>query len=174
MVAAFAARRSHTALGHGYGGYGAGKPSGGQQVRSSLGGVTLSSGSASLAWSGWSLTCMPRDVALRVLAATSKSAHVFGASCRILSGWAGHFIATNPNSNRCLTGGRGRSGFWTGTADISPAVPFLSVRIGMPGVCSAGCVGGQATQPRSTHTPSPSVQLGGVGWAPHCHARGRR
>ena len=120
------------------------------------------------------LTCMPRDVALRVLAATSKPAHVFGASGRILLGWAGHFIATNPNSNGCLTGGRGRSGFWTGTADISPAVPFLSVRIGMPGVCSAGCVGGQATQPRSTHTPSPSVQLGGVGWSPHCHARGRR
>ena len=65
-------------------------------------------------------------------------------------------------------------GYWTGAADIPPAVPFLSVRIWMPGVCSAGCVGGQATQPGSTRTPSPSVQLGGVGWSPLCPTRGRR
>ena len=40
------------------------------------------------AWpgAGGALTCMPRAVALRVLAATSKSAHVFGAPYRIRSG----------------------------------------------------------------------------------------
>ena len=43
-----------------------------------------------------------------------------------------------------------------GAADIPPAVPSLTVRIWMPGVCPAGCVGGQATQQGSTRTPSPA------------------
>ena len=118
---------------------------------------------------------MLRDVALRVLVdATSKSAHVVGAHGRIRVRRAGHFNVTNTNPNGRLTGGGGRSGVWTGAADIPPAVPCHTVRNGMPGVCSAGCVGGQAHQPGSTRTPSPSVQSGGVGWSPHCPTRGRR
>ena len=63
---------------------------------------------------------------------------------------------------------------WMGAADIPPAVPCLTVRYEMQGVCPAGGVGGQAAQPGSTRTPSPSVQLGAVGWSPQCPARGRR
>ena len=116
---------------------------------------------------------MLRDVALRVPVATSKSPAVVGAICRFRDGRGGHYNATNTNIT-WLMGGRGSSGLWTGTADIPPAVPWLTVRNGMPGVCPAGCVGGQAAQPGSTRTPSPSVQLGAVGWSPHCPARGRR
>jgi hypothetical protein len=70
--------------------------------------------------------------------------------------------------------GRAGQQLWTGTADIPPAVPWLTVRNGVPRVCPAGCVGGQAAQPGPTRTPSPSEQLGAVGWSPHCPARGRR
>ena len=42
------------------------------------------------------------------------------------------------------------------------------------GAGSASHVGGQGTQPGSTHTPSPSVQLIGFGWSPYRLVRGRR
>jgi hypothetical protein len=71
-------------------------------------------------------------------------------------------------------GGAGGSGFWTGIADIPPAVPCLTVCNGMLGVCPAGCVGGKAAKPGFARTPSPSVQLGAIGWSPHCPSRGRR
>ena len=60
-----------------------------------------------VAWSGWSLTCMLRDVALRVLVATSKSANVFGAMCRIRLGLDVFFKAANTDHNGWLTGRAG-------------------------------------------------------------------
>ena len=53
-------------------------------------------------------------------------------------------------------------GFWTWGSGYPPRCPYSTVRKSMPGVRSAGRVGGQATQPGSTRTPSPSVQPGGI------------
>lgn len=49
-------------------------------------------------------------------------------------------------------------GIYKGIANITLAIPSRLSAKGMPGVCSAGRVSGQATQPGSTHTSSPSVQ----------------
>ena len=42
----------------------------------------------------------------------------------------------------------------------SPRCPYSTVRKGMPEMCPAGRVGGQATQPGSTRTSSPTVEPG--------------
>ena len=53
-------------------------------------------------------------------------------------------------------------GIWTWGSGYPPSCPYSTVRKSMPGVRSDGRVGGQATQPGSTRTPSPSVQPGGI------------
>ena len=52
---------------------------------------------------------------------------------------------------------------WQGIAGVPPAIPITLSASEMPGVCSAGRVGGQANQPRPTRTPSPSVKRSGDG-----------
>ena len=114
-------------------------------------------GAAGLDWdedrSGWSLTSMLRDVALRCACSDFEISSfiwrdaTFQHTLKLtlmdsLMGWVGH------------------SGFWMGAADIPPAVPCLAVRIWMLRVCPVGCVGWQATQPGSTRTLSPSVHEG--------------
>ena len=109
------------------------------------------------------LTRMHRVVACACCVATSKPALVIGAIYRFLvkmdistpltltlrgMGWVG------PQRGSGL--GQRRSGY-------PPRCPYSAVRKWMPGVCPAGCVGGQATQPGSTRTPCPSVQQSGVG-----------
>ena len=89
----------------------------------------------------------------------------------------GYYNAPNTIHNGWLTRRAGPQRGLDGGSGYPPRCPLSyrsSVRIGMPGVCPAGCVGGQAAHPGSTRTPSPSVQLGAVGWSPQCPARARR
>ena len=51
-------------------------------------------------------------------------------------------------------------GFWTWGSGYPPRCPYSAVSKEMQAGRQAGSVGGQATQPGSTRTPSPSVQPG--------------
>jgi hypothetical protein len=104
---------------------------------------------------GWSLTCMLRDVALRVPVATSKSPAVVGAICRFRVGRGGHYNATNTNI-AWLMGRAGPQRALDGDSGYPPAVrvSWLTVHNGMPGVCPAGRVTcGRAGCPAGVYTP---------------------
>jgi len=67
---------------------------------------------------------MLRDVALRVLSATSKSANVFGAMCRIRVWLDGFFNAANTNHNGWLTGRTGPQRGLDGGSGYPPRCPL--------------------------------------------------
>jgi hypothetical protein len=83
--------------------------------------------------SGWSLTCMLRNVALRVPVATSKSTAVFGAICRFRVGRGGHYNATNTKHNGANGEGGAAAGSGRGQWISSPLSLGLMSAMGCRG-----------------------------------------